>query len=206
MTFGYMLKNYKITKIPLKEFYGAHMKKKHRSLKSHLSHFLFTNFAVKMPSSKASCGKYYKKLREKLVKGYIDFCGNNVNIEPHCRFDYALKIGDNSGIGENSELYGDVTIGNDVMMGTNCIIYTINHRFDDITIPMRQQGNMPSQPVLIGNDVWIGGRVTILPGVNIGNGAVIGAGSVVTKDVPEYAVVGGNPARILKFRTNEAIQ
>lgn len=174
--------------------------KKHRSIKSYICHFLFSCFAVKMPCSKSKFGVHYKKLREILVKGYIDFCGNNVNIEPHCRFDYALKIGDNSGIGEYSELYGDITIGNDVMMGTNCIIYTVNHRFDDINIPMRKQGNEPSQPVVIGNDVWIGGRVTILPGVHIGNGAVIGAGAVVTKDVPEFAVVGGNPAKIIKYR------
>ncbi len=174
--------------------------KKHRSLKSHICHFLFACFAVKMPSSKSRFGEFHKKLREKLVKGYIDFCGKNVNIEPHCRFDYALKIGDNSGIGEFSELYGDVTIGNDVMMGTNCIIYTVNHKFDDTSVLMRTQGNQDSKPVVIGDDVWIGGRVTILPGVHIGNGAVIGAGAVVTKDVPDYAVVGGNPARIIKFR------
>ena len=174
--------------------------KKHRSIKSHICHFLFVHFAVKMPSSQARLGKFYKKLRERLVKGYIDYCGSNVNIEPHCRFDYALKIDNNSGIGEHAELYGDINIGKDVMMGTNCIIYTVNHKFDDTDIPMRQQGNQPKKPVVIGDDVWIGGRVTILPGVHIGKGAVIGAGSVVTKDVPEFAVVGGNPARIIKYR------
>ena len=56
------------------------------------------------------------------------------------------------------------------------------------------------KPVHIGNDVWLGSRVTILPGVNIGNGCIIGASAVVTKDVPDYAVVGGNPAKILKYR------
>lgn len=175
---------------------------KHRSIKSHICHFLFVSFAVKMPGSKARFGRHYKKLREFLVKGYIDYCGNNVNIEPNCRFDYALKIGDNSGIGEHSELYGDIKIGNDVMMGTNCIIYTVNHKFDDTSVPMRTQGNQDSKPVVISDDVWIGGRVTILPGVHIGNGAVIGAGAVVTKDVPDYAVVGGNPAKIIKYRNS----
>ena len=175
--------------------------KRHRSMKSHISHFLFVHFAVRLPCSKARVGgEFYRRIRETLVKGYIDYCGNNVNIEPHCRFDYALKIGDYSGIGEHSELYGDITIGNDVMMGTNCLIYTVNHRFDDTSVPMRKQGNQDSKPVVIGNDVWIGGRVTILPGVHIGDGAVIGAGAVVTKDVPEFAVVGGNPAKILKYR------
>ena len=64
--------------------------------------------------------------------------------------------------------------------------------------PMRLQGPQPVKPVTIGNDVWIGSRVTILPGVTIGNGVVIGASAVVTKDVPDNAVVGGNPAKILK--------
>ena len=177
--------------------------RKHRSLKSHICHFLFEHFAVKMPSAQSRYGHLFKKFREYLVKGYIDYCGNNVNIQPHCRFDYALKIGDNSGIGERSELYGDITIGNNVMMGTNCIIYTVNHRFDDINIPMNKQGVQESKPVVIGNDVWIGGRVTILPGVHIGDGAIVGAGGVVTKDVPNYAIVAGNPARIIKYRNGD---
>ena len=155
--------------------------RKHRSLKSHICHFLFEHFAVKMPSAQSRYGHLFKKFREYLVKGYIDYCGNNVNIQPHCRFDYALKIGDNSGIGERSELYGDITIGNNVMMGTNCIIYTVNHRFDDINIPMNKQGVQESKPVVIGNDVWIGGRVTILPGVHIGDGAIVGAGGLLQK-------------------------
>ncbi len=174
--------------------------KKHRSIKSHICHFLFVHYAKNLPSSLSRRGNYYKKIRADLAREFVDYVGVNVNIEPHCSFDYALKIGDNSGIGENSELYGDIFIGNDVMMGTNCIIYTRNHRFDDLDKPMWKQGFQEVKPVIIGNDVWIGGRVTILPGVKIGNGVIIGAGSVVTKDVPDYAVMGGNPAVILKYR------
>lgn len=65
---------------------------------------------------------------------------------------------------------------------------------------MCEQGSTEERPVVIGNDVWIGGRVVILPGVRIGNGAIIGAGSVVTKDVADYDVVAGNHARIIKNR------
>lgn len=132
--------------------------------------------------------------------GFIKYCGHNVNIEPHVKFNLALEIGDNSGIGEHAELYGEVKIGNDVMMGTNCIIYTENHEFSRIDIPMRKQGASPSRPVIIDDDVWIGGRVTILPGVHVGKGSIIGAGAVVTKDVPEYAIVAGNPAVVIKNR------
>lgn len=174
--------------------------KKHRSVKSHICHFLFVHFAVKMPSSLARHGDFFKKIRAALARGFVEFVGQNVNIEPNCSFNYALKIGDNSGIGEKSELYGDITIGKDVMMGTGCIIYTRNHKFDSLDVPMRKQGFDEVKPVVIGDDVWIGGRVTILPGVHIGNGAVIGAGSVVTKDVPDFAVVGGNPAKVIKYR------
>ena len=176
--------------------------KKHRSIKSHICHFLFEHYATKKPSSLSKRGEHYKKMRADLARGFVEYVGENVNIEPHCTFNYALKIGDNSGVGENSELYGDITIGKDVMMGTGCIIYTRNHRFDSLDVPMWKQGVEEVRPVVIGNDVWIGGRVTILPGVHIGNGAVVGAGAVVTKDVPDYAVVAGNPAKIIKYRNN----
>ena len=85
-------------------------------------------------------------------------------------------------------------------MGPECIIYTRNHAFSRTDIPMREQGFSEEKPVYIGDDVWIGGRVTILPGVHIGKGAIVGAGAVVTKDVPEYSIVGGNPAKIIRFR------
>lgn len=174
--------------------------KKHRSLKSHISHCLFSHIAIKLPESVSRGGNIYKRIRASLAKNFIEYCGKNVNIEPYCRFDYALKIGNNSGIGKYSELYGDITIGENVMMGTNCIIYTRNHSFERIDIPMKEQGFQEVKPVIIENDVWIGGRVTILPGVYVGKGAILGAGSVITKDVPKYAIVGGNPAKIIKYR------
>lgn len=86
------------------------------------------------------------------------------------------------------------------MMDPYCIIYAWNHKFDDVTRPMRGQGFSEEEPVVIGDDVWIGGRVTILPGVHIGRHAIIGAGAVVTKNVPEFAVVAGNPAVVKKYR------
>lgn len=96
---------------------------------------------------------------------------------------------------------GTGTIGNNVMMGPEVYIYTKNHAHDRVDIPMIDQKYEPERPVTIEDDVWIGSRVTILPSVTVGKGAVIGASAVVTKDVPAYAVVGGNPARVLKMRT-----
>lgn len=126
--------------------------------------------------------------------------GKNINIDRGSRFAMTTSIGDNSGIGANSKLYGTVKIGDNVMMGPECYIYAYNHNTQRTDVAMNQQGIATENPVEIGNDVWIGSRVTILPGVKIGEGAIIGASSVVTKDVPAYAVVGGNPAKLIKSR------
>lgn len=85
-------------------------------------------------------------------------------------------------------------------MGTDVIIITRNHRFDRTDIPMMEQGFEEERPVYIGNDVWIGDRVLILPGVHIGDGSIIAAGAVVTKDVPPYSIVAGVPARKIRDR------
>lgn len=86
------------------------------------------------------------------------------------------------------------------MMGTDVTVITRNHRFDRTDVPMMKQGFEDEKPVYIGDDVWIGDRVIILPGVHVGNGCVIAAGSVVTKDVPRYTVVGGVPAKVIRER------
>ncbi len=86
------------------------------------------------------------------------------------------------------------------MMGIDVLIINQNHCFERTDVPMCQQGLQSEQPVEIEDDVWVGDRVVILPGVKIGRGAILGAGSVVAKDVPSWAIVGGNPAKVLKFR------
>lgn len=139
-------------------------------------------------------------LRGFCTKGFIQYCGVNVNVERGANFSRNLSIGNNSGIGANAKLQGEVCIGENVMMGPECYIYTVNHKFDSVDIPMCKQGYTNPQPVKIGNDVWIGSRVTILPGITAGDGVIIGAGAVVTKDIPDFTVVGGNPARVLKKR------
>jgi maltose O-acetyltransferase len=86
------------------------------------------------------------------------------------------------------------------MMGPQCWVYTQNHEFNTLDKPMALQGPKAEEPVIICDDVWIGGRVTILPGVTVGRGSIIGAGAVVTKDVPPYSIVGGNPANVIRMR------
>ena len=131
--------------------------------------------------------------------------GTGVYLQGPIQFDYGCftKFGKNCYANVNFVALDDgyITIGDNVMMAPGVTILTTNHRFDRTDIPMIEQGHV-SAPVSIGNDVWIGQRAMIMPGVHIGNGCIVAAGAVVTKDVPDFAVVGGVPARILKYRNN----
>lgn len=165
-----------------------------------LARALYIGLAKHMPLSDSKFSFGAKRLRRFCARAVIPHCGKNVNIERGAQFSWDLSIGDNSGVGVNALISFGVTIGNDVMMGPDCMIFSSNHGMDRTDIPMWKQKSSSTQPVVIGNDVWIGARVIILPGVHVGDGAVIGAGSVVTKDVPAYGIVAGNPARLLRMR------
>lgn len=95
--------------------------------------------------------------------------------------------------------YGSVQIGNCVRIGHNTSIISEDHGFDRKDIPIHLQ-KKKGEPVIIQDDVWIGCNVTVLKGITIGQGAIIGAGSVVTRDIPPYAVAVGNPAQVIKYR------
>ncbi len=176
------------------------MKKISEKIKRRLGLFIYYNIAKKLPASYARGGKLGKWLRSVSAKQFLPYVGENVNIEKGAMITSRTEIGDGSGVGINAVLHGKVVIGKDVMMGPECIIYTKNHAFNRTDIPMRKQGFAEEKPVCIGDDVWIGGRVTILPGVTIGRGAIIGAGAVVTKDIPPFAIAAGNPASVKKYR------
>lgn len=155
-----------------------------------------------LPASDTWAGRWARPIRSGICRGIFRRAGMNINVERGVFFGDGseLEIGDNSGIGVNCRILGPVSIGNDVMMAPDVIIQTRSHRFDCVDVPMRLQGSRDTQAVVISDDVWIGTRVIILPGVTVGRGAIVGAGAVVTKDVPEYAIVGGNPARIIRYR------
>jgi maltose O-acetyltransferase len=143
------------------------------------------------------------KFRVFILKKLLNNCGVNVNIQQHVRLLHPnnISIGNNSGIGRCSQIIANaaVSIGDDVLIGPELFIHTSNHHFSKEKL-IRLQGST-YEPVTIGNDVWIGARVTILPGVTIGHGAIIAAGSVVTKNVPVGTVVGGVPAKYIKLRS-----
>lgn len=168
------------------------------TMKKKIYYLLYQITAARLPISPHM--RLAKKLRVFWTKMIIEYCGINVNIEKRASFTPALKIGNNSGVGIDCEMNGPITIGNNVMMGPEVIIYTTRHKHDRTDITMIEQGMDEPLPVYIGNDVWIGRRVMILPGVHIGNGCVIGAGAVVVKDIPDYSIAVGVPAKVVKRR------
>lgn len=166
-----------------------------------LKEIIYKSLAKKLPMSESRpFGNISKIIRSSLYKGITGSKGKNINIQKNCYFEKDVIVDDNSGLGINSIIHGPTTIGKNVMMGPDVIIYTANHEFKLTNIPMIEQGFQKKRKVIIEDDVWIGARVIILPGVKIGRGSIIGAGAVVTKDVEEYSIVAGVPAKIVKKR------
>ena len=137
--------------------------------------------------------------RTRLLKELFGSTGKDLYIEPSLRCDY----GSNIHVGENFYANFDcvfldvceIRIGDNCMIAPGVHIYTATHPLDPME---RISGVEYGKPVTIGNNVWIGGRAVINPGITIGNNVVIASGAIVTKDVPDNAVVGGNPAKIIK--------
>ncbi|RPD97935.1 sugar O-acetyltransferase [Aureibaculum marinum] len=139
------------------------------------------------------------KLIISLFRQLFGKTGKGLFIEPpfYCDYGYNIKLGNQVFMNYNCCILdvAEVTIGDRVMFGPNVQIYTATHPLDAKT---RNSWLEFAKPISIGNDVWIGGGAIICPGVNIGDRAVIGAGAVVTKNVPNDVLVGGNPAKIVK--------
>lgn len=144
------------------------------------------------------------EVREEIKRQLFRSVGKNVFIEP----DFICEMGNNISIGDNVFMnfgciifdMGEVSIGNNVMFGPRVGIYTTNHAFD----PDERIANVViSKPVHIGNRVWVAADVKILQGVTIGDDSIIGAGSVVTKDIPAGVIAAGNPCRVIRAITEK---
>ena len=147
-----------------------------------------------------------KKLRYLYYKTKIKSCGDKVKFCSGVKIHICknISIGNNVRIGENCRFsgIGGITIGNNVSFGPEILIWSSNHNYYSPN-ELPYDNNTQKKSVFIGDNVWIGARSCITPGITIGEGAVIAMGSVVTKDVPPCAVVGGNPAKVIKYRDIE---
>ena len=169
-------------------------------IKNIICYGMYKYIAFHLPKSSNSADGFFEKIRALLVRGYIEYSGNELNIQRNATIARRVKIGDYSGVGQKCVIQSNVSIGKHVMMGPEVLIYTQNHDFARTDIEMDKQGFRKEKPVIIDDDVWIGARAIILPGVRIGTGSIIGAGSVVTHNVPPYSVAAGNPAKVVKTR------
>ncbi len=127
-----------------------------------------------------------------------------VTINSHCHIECTgvVTIGKNTFLNHGVNLYNieRITIGADAMIGVYTVIADVDHEMARTDIPMRLQGNTTPRPVVIGEGVWLGAKVTVTKGVTVGPGAVVGANAVVTRDIPPLAVAVGIPAKVVRYR------
>lgn len=152
-----------------------------------ISRYFYDKTRVNTFLTARTCGKVGLSL---LVNGPTHGFGKNVELGNHVNINGCEIIG-----------YGRVIIGNYFHSGKNITLITSNHNYEGNAIPY-DKARLTSD-IIIGDFVWIGQNVIILPGVTIGEGAIIGAGSVVTKSIPDCAIVAGNPAKVVKMRNIE---
>jgi maltose O-acetyltransferase len=162
----------------------------------------YYGFARWLPASSMPFGVLSNRIRTFAARRIFLKCGDKAVVKRGAYFGVGSKVelGNNSQIGENARIEYDVVIEDDVMMGIEAMILATRHRTDSLDRPLIDQGYDARQPPRLCKGCWIGGRAMILPGVRVGEHAIVAAGAVVTTDVPDYAVVGGVPAKIIKMR------
>ncbi|ENX1083926.1 acyltransferase [Neisseria gonorrhoeae] len=160
--------------------------------------FLLLRFAgsVLPPSYMRGIGIVGRRVRGFLARRVSPHIGRGVNIERGAYVFPDTVLGDGSGIGANCEICRGLVVGKNVMMGPECLLYSTNHKFDREN--KRFEGYTEIRPITLEDDVWPGRRVIVMAGVTVGRGSVVGAGAVITKDIPPYSLAAGNPAVVKK--------
>ena len=154
-----------------------------------------------LPDNMFPGGTIFSKVRCLLIKHFLKEFGeeNRVGSDVYFGGGEDVEIGSFCQINKGSNLV-NVLVGNYVMIAPDVIFLFQTHDTDKIDTPMACQGKTVHKQSIIEDDVWIGQRAIIMPGLKIGKGSIVGAGAVVTRDVPPYAVVGGVPAKVIKYR------
>lgn len=162
---------------------------------------LYYCFAIYLPDSNGFI-KWGTSIRRFLCSNIFKKCGKQVMIHKGANFGIGIniEIGDYSDIGVNAHIPSDTIIGDYVLMAPNCHIFFNNHKFTDINTPIKLQGLTERKQTIIEDDVWIGSNVTFTAGRHVRKGTIIGTCCVLTKDFPEYSVVGGNPSKLIRSR------
>ena len=158
--------------------------------------------AYRLPENHWAGGWLWNAIRVACARQLLRECGKDVHIDRRVNFGVGdkLSLKDHSGIGQDSRLIGDITFGEHVATGFGVVVTAYDRNLSRTDIPMVQQHIGFDAPVVISRDCVLFAQSVVLPGVTIGEGSIVGAGAVVAKDVPAYAVVGGNPARVVKWR------
>lgn len=145
--------------------------------------------------------------RDEIIRQLFGKVGKDCYVEPNifCGFGFNIEVGDHFFANNNCNFVdpGKITFGDYVFIGPNCGFYTAHH---PIHPALRNQFYEYAFPITVGSSVWFGGNCVVLPGVTIGNNVVIGAGSVVTHDIPDSVVAAGNPCRVLRAITDEDLE
>lgn len=172
------------------------------------------NYDEELIAERAVCKERYFTLnnlsplqrteREQLIRQLLGKAGKNIAIESpfYCDYGYNIEVGDNCYFNMNCVILdgAKVTFGNNVFVAPSCGFYTAGHPLD---VEQRNAGLEYAYPITVGNNVWIGAQVCVLPGVTIGDNSVIAAGSVVNKSIPPNVLAAGNPCRVIREITEE---
>ena len=173
------------------------------NLKRTICLLVYYGFAQYLPNSYSKIfGSVSNSIRVFLCKRIFKKCGKIRTINRMVNFGSGnnFEMGDESGIGEHTQLPPDTIIGKNVMVSRYVFVLHRNHEFARTDIPINDQGFKPFKRLIIEDDCWIGLGSYINPGRTIKKGTIVAMGSVLTKDFPEYSIVGGNPARLIKYR------
>lgn len=167
-----------------------------------VAYLIYLLFLRNTPEDYRPYALFFPWLRNRFVSFYLKESGGKLRVKSGAEISPHCSVGAKSELGTRCMIQGGVQLGKDIIMGPDVKIYSRNHNYESLDIPIRDQGKTILE-TRVGDDVWIGANVVITAGCKIGNHCIIAAGAVVTKDIEDYTIAGGVPAKPLKKRLDE---